>query len=138
MENGKREEEVYDRAKEVKQFEDSKTGVKRLLDSGNTSIPRFLIRPPESLPCTAVAPPPATNIIPTIILSGFESDHRSIINHGIPSKIIDWTIASIKAFNEQPPEMKVLHYCHDMGRSVSYSSNYDLYVSKAASWRTRL
>ncbi|KAJ4974143.1 hypothetical protein NE237_007317 [Protea cynaroides] len=154
MENGRQAEEGYDRAKEIKQFDDSKMGVKGLLDSGITSIPRFFIHPPESLPCTAAigTPPPASNIIPTIDLSGFESDRRSIIidqirdasgklgffqvtNHGIPSEIIDRTIAGIKAFNEQPPEMKVLHYSRDMGSSVLYSSNYDLYISKAASWR---
>ncbi|KAJ4974198.1 hypothetical protein NE237_007372 [Protea cynaroides] len=44
-------------------------------------------------------------------------------------------IAGIKAFNEQSPEMKVLHYNRDMGRSVSYSSNLDLYISKVATWR---
>ncbi|KAJ4973577.1 hypothetical protein NE237_006751 [Protea cynaroides] len=154
MENGRDEEEVYDRAKELKQFDDSKMGVKGLVDSGITSIPRFFIHPPEYLPCTAsvAAPLPASIIIPTIDLSGFESDRRSIIvdrirdassklgffqvtNHGIPFEIIDRTIAGIKAFNEQPQEIKVLHYNRDMGCSVSYSSNYDLYISKAASWR---
>ncbi|KAJ4973327.1 hypothetical protein NE237_006501 [Protea cynaroides] len=153
MENG-RGEEGYDRAKEVKQFDDSKMGVKGLLDFGITSIPRFFFHPPESLPCTAtiVAPPPASNLIPTIDLSGFESVRRSIIvqqirdassklgffqvtNHGIPSDIIDRTIAGIKAFNEQPSEIKMLHYNRDTGRSVSYFSNFDLYRSKAATWK---
>ncbi|KAJ4974858.1 hypothetical protein NE237_008032 [Protea cynaroides] len=157
MENGRDEEEVYDRAKELKEFDDSKTGVKGLLDSGITSIPRFFIYPPDSLPCTTAitGPPPASNVIPTIDLSGFELDRRSIIidqirhassklgffqvtNHGIPSEIIDRTIAAIKAFNEQPPEIRVLHYSRDIERSVSYSSNFDLYVSKAASWRDTL
>ncbi|KAJ4974573.1 hypothetical protein NE237_007747 [Protea cynaroides] len=154
MENGRGEVEVYDRAKEVKQFDDSKIGVKGLLDSGITTIPRFFIHPPESLSCTAAiaAPPPTSNIIPIIDLSGFDSDRRSIIldqirdassklgffqvtNHGIPAEIIDRTMASIKAFNEQPPEIKALHYNRDMERSVSYSSNFDLLISKAASWR---
>ncbi|KAJ4974968.1 hypothetical protein NE237_008142 [Protea cynaroides] len=154
MEYERREEEEYDRAKELKQFDDSKTGVKGLIESGITSIPRFFIHPPESLPSTAniAAPPPVSNIISTIDLSGFESDRRSIIvdqihdassklglfqviNHGIPSETIDRTIAGIKAFNEQPPEIRMRHYSRDIGRSVSYSSNFDLYRSKAATWK---
>ena len=40
----------YDRAKEVKEFDETKAGVKGLVDSGVTKVPRFLIHPPESLP----------------------------------------------------------------------------------------
>ncbi|XP_043696032.1 1-aminocyclopropane-1-carboxylate oxidase homolog 4-like [Telopea speciosissima] len=159
MENGRGEEEGYDRAKEVKQFDDSKIGVKGLVDSGITSIPRFFIHPPDSLSCTATptataiaASPPASNPIPTVDLTDFDSDRRSIIvdqirdasrtlgffqvtNHGIPSEVIDRTIAAIKGFNEQSVDIKALHYNRDVGRSVSFSSNFDLYTSKAANWR---
>jgi hypothetical protein len=33
----------YDRAKEVKEFEEIKAGVKGLIDSGVTKIPRFFV-----------------------------------------------------------------------------------------------
>ena len=39
----------YDRTKAVKEFDDSKIGVKGLSDSGVTSIPAFFVHPPESL-----------------------------------------------------------------------------------------
>ncbi|KAH7839981.1 hypothetical protein Vadar_010958 [Vaccinium darrowii] len=39
----------YDWAKQVKEFEDTKAGVKGLVDSGITTLPRFLIHPPESV-----------------------------------------------------------------------------------------
>lgn len=35
----------YDKAKEVKEFDDTKAGVKGLVDSGVTKIPRFFIHP---------------------------------------------------------------------------------------------
>ncbi|XP_043696033.1 1-aminocyclopropane-1-carboxylate oxidase homolog 1-like [Telopea speciosissima] len=154
MKNGSGEEEGYDRAKEVNQFDDSKLGVKGLVDSGITSIPRFFIHPPDSLTATttAIAAPPPANPIPIIDLSGFDSDRRSIIidqirdasrslgffqvtNHGIPSEVLDRTITAIKAFNEQPTEIKALHYNREIGRSALFSSNFDLYRSKAATWR---
>ncbi|KAG6656261.1 hypothetical protein CIPAW_04G009800 [Carya illinoinensis] len=39
----------YNRMKEVKEFDESKIGVKGLSDLGITSIPRFFIQPPETL-----------------------------------------------------------------------------------------
>uniref|UniRef100_A0A2N9G2Z0 Isopenicillin N synthase-like Fe(2+) 2OG dioxygenase domain-containing protein n=1 Tax=Fagus sylvatica TaxID=28930 RepID=A0A2N9G2Z0_FAGSY len=41
--------ESYDRANDVKRFDDSKVGVKGLVDSGITTIPRFFVHPPETL-----------------------------------------------------------------------------------------
>ncbi|CAI0434368.1 unnamed protein product [Linum tenue] len=38
----------YDRAADVKAFEDTKAGVKGLVDAGLTTIPRFFIHPPEN------------------------------------------------------------------------------------------
>ena len=39
----------YDRAKAVKEFDDSKMGVKGLSDSGVTTIPDIFVHPPETL-----------------------------------------------------------------------------------------
>ncbi|KAE9465599.1 hypothetical protein C3L33_02493, partial [Rhododendron williamsianum] len=39
----------YDRMKEVKEFDESKMGVKGLSDSGITTIPKFFVHPPETL-----------------------------------------------------------------------------------------
>ena len=150
--------EEYNRAKEVKQFDDSKMGVKGLVDSGLTTIPRIFIHPPETLsdlkPTSQTRPDSIS--IPTIDLSGcYDSDLRSTIadqisraaresgffqitNHGIPSETIDSTIAAIKAFHEQPTEIKARFYSRKMGSGASYFSNHDLYQSKAASWRDTL
>ncbi|KAJ4960008.1 hypothetical protein NE237_019918 [Protea cynaroides] len=143
----------YDRATAVKQFDESKIGVKGLVDSGATTIPPFFVHPPENL-CnsTPSTTPPASDIIPVVDFTGVHSDRRSsiveqirdaarefgffqVINHGIPSDIINSTIGAIKAFNEQPTEVKSQYYTRDMGRGVCFSTNYDLYQSKAANWR---
>jgi hypothetical protein len=146
----------YDRAKEVKRFDDSKVGVKGLVDSGITTIPRLFVHPPETLSDLKPGSEARTGpdvVIPTIDLSGVDSDARrsvivdeirrasssygffQIVNHGVPLGVLDRTMASIKGFHEQPTEMKERFYRRDIGTGVSYLSNVDLYSSKAASWR---
>ncbi|KAL7247763.1 hypothetical protein ACSBR2_002633 [Camellia fascicularis] len=62
----------YDRMKEVKEFDDSKIGVKGLSDSGVTAIPKFFIQPPETL---STLKPSSFNTggIPVIDLSNINS-----------------------------------------------------------------
>ena len=145
-------DEEYDRVKAVKQFDESKLGVKGLLDSGITTIPRFFIHPPEVLAQLKPASVTGPDLIPTIDLSGVDSPNRSlivdqirrasssfgffqIINHGVPLGVLDRTMASIKGFHEQPTEIKARYYRRGIGNGVSFISNVDLYNSKAASWR---
>ncbi|KAK2635558.1 hypothetical protein Ddye_030350 [Dipteronia dyeriana] len=42
--------ETYDRAKDIKEFDDAKIDVKGLVDSGITTIPRFFLHPPQPYP----------------------------------------------------------------------------------------
>ncbi|KAF3432122.1 hypothetical protein FNV43_RR26861 [Rhamnella rubrinervis] len=143
----------YDRANEVKLFDESKKGVKGLVDSGLTTIPRFFIYPPETL--SDLKPDshtrPESISIPIIDLSGSRSaivDQISraarefgffqIINHGIALETIERTISAIKAFHEQPTEIKAPFYRREVRNCVRYFSNIDLYHSEAASWRDTL
>lgn len=140
----------YDRTKAVKEFDDSKIGVKGLVDSGIDSIPSFFHHPPETL-ADLKPSVDATVDIPVVDLSADRSlvvdqiKHAAnefgffqIINHGIPTSVIDHTIESVRAFHEQPTETKSRFYGRDIGTGVAYSSNFDLYQSKAASWRDTL
>ncbi|XP_038697210.1 1-aminocyclopropane-1-carboxylate oxidase homolog 1-like [Tripterygium wilfordii] len=144
----------YDRLKDMKAFDESKAGVKGLVDSGITSIPPFFIHPPDSL-STIVRTSSNPNIIPTIDLSGVYSDKRpvlvqqvahacrelgffQIVNHGIPLKVMENMIGAVKSFHEQPTEIKSRIYSRDFNRSVHFSSNIDLFNCKAASWRDTL
>ncbi|GMI65062.1 hypothetical protein like AT5G59530 [Hibiscus trionum] len=61
-------ENHYDRAEEVKRFDALKIGVKGLVDSGLTTIPRFFVHPPETL--SDLKTKPKSVVIPTIDLSG--------------------------------------------------------------------
>lgn len=140
----------YDRAKEVKEFDESKIGCKGLVDSGATTIPRFFIHPLESLPVKP-SQPSSSCLIPTVDLSHPRSEivHQirdaartwgffQVIHHGIPVSVLDGAISAVRSFNELPTELKLQHYSRSMAHGVSFSTNFDLYRSKAATWRDTL
>ncbi|XP_006354507.1 1-aminocyclopropane-1-carboxylate oxidase homolog 1-like [Solanum tuberosum] len=146
----------YDRLKELKAFDDTKAGVKGLVDSGIVEIPRIFIRPPDEL-VEELTQGKSTLHCPVIDFSGIEvQDHRKkvvdeireasekwgffqLINHGISSSVLEGMIDGIRKFHEQDAEVKKEYYSRDFtSRRVRYESNFDLYQSKAANWRDTL
>ncbi|KAK1262975.1 hypothetical protein QJS04_geneDACA012016 [Acorus gramineus] len=136
----------YDRAREVKEFDESKIGVKGLVDAGSATIPRIFHHPSHNLPSKTHHPHQLS--IPTIDLSlphptlvdlirdasrnwGF----FNVVHHGIPQSVLDRTISAVRSFNELPTEAKSKYYTRDPKASVTFSTNVDLYRSEAASWR---
>ncbi|KAI6686026.1 hypothetical protein NL676_031939 [Syzygium grande] len=140
-------QEAVDRAQELRRFEESKIGVKGLVDSGLTSLPPLFVHPPETLSGLRPARP-GPDPIPTVDLSGCGSGRRpsvveelgffQVVNHGVPAEVLDRTIAAVKAFHEQPAAAKARIYRREMDTGVAFFSNLDLFHSKAASWRDTL
>ncbi|KAI4313712.1 hypothetical protein L6164_026668 [Bauhinia variegata] len=144
--------EQNDKVKELKQFYETKTGVKGISDSGNDSIPSFFHYPPEAV---AKIKPTSLPEIPVIDLAGFDSpDSRpaivdkirtacttfgffQIINHGVPLELFDRTLAAVKAFFELPAEGKASFYREKTER-VSLGYNLDMNATKTANWRDTL
>ncbi|KAA8543354.1 hypothetical protein F0562_021151 [Nyssa sinensis] len=142
----------YDRAKEVEEFDETKAGVKGLLDSGVVKIPRIFIHPPENLQSASLDTSSLHFQVPVIDFDGFASGRWKgivseigkaaetwgffqMVNHGVPVSVIDEMIEGVRRFHEQPREVKMEWYSRDPKERVRYYCNGDLHVSKAANWR---
>ncbi|KAH7655991.1 Iron/ascorbate family oxidoreductases protein [Dioscorea alata] len=136
-----------DRMIALKEFDDTKTGVKGLVDSGITSLPAIFH---HHNMCLSI--PSATHLsIPIVDLSlprpmAIDLIHSAcrdwgifqLINHGIPLSTIDNTISAVRSFHELPPAIRSQHYKRDRSAAFRYFSNPDLFLSSAATWKDTL
>ncbi|GAB2210206.1 hypothetical protein Droror1_Dr00015466 [Drosera rotundifolia] len=144
-----------DRFSELKSFDETKAGVKGLVDDGVSTIPRIFILPPHLFNPT----PPyttKTNItIPTIDLDAVskndvgsrrviveqvrESSEKlgffQVVNHGIPFGVLEAMLGGVRGFYEQDDELKKRYYTRDVSRRFVYNSNFDLFSGPGANWR---
>ncbi|TKW04509.1 hypothetical protein SEVIR_7G114500v4 [Setaria viridis] len=146
----------YDRRRELQAFDDTKAGVKGLVDAGVTAIPSIFHHPPESLEDTTTSPPSCTDgafAIPVVDLSAAarredvvaQVRHAAgtvgffhVVNHGVPEGLMAGMLAGARRFNEGPAEAKRALYSRDQARKVRFGSNFDLFQSAAANWRDTL
>ncbi|KAJ0969151.1 hypothetical protein J5N97_022028 [Dioscorea zingiberensis] len=135
----------FDRVKALKEFDDTKAGVKGLVDSGITTIPAIFRHPhlhhdlsPAashlSIPTVDLSLPRST-VIDHIVSASKQWGFFQVVNHGIPLSAIENTISAIRSFHELPADVRSQHYTRERVGGVSYSSNLDLFRARAASWR---
>ena len=141
---------------EIKAFDDTKLGVKGLVDAGVTKIPRIFIRPQHYLQDKLVCEDSQFSI-PTIDLQGVTSDailrakaiekiqnacekwgFFQIVNHGIPKSDLEEMLAGVRRFHEQDAEVKKEFYTRDLRKKVLFLSNFDLFQAPTATWRDTL
>ncbi|XP_026452854.1 1-aminocyclopropane-1-carboxylate oxidase homolog 1-like [Papaver somniferum] len=145
--------EAYDRMKELIAFDDTKAGVKGLIDSGIQILPRIFHRPPADI--IANEKPRSHFKIPTIDLGGdkkYDSEHRKmiveqirdasekwgffqVVNHGFPQNVMDEMTEKFRLFNEQTTEVKTKYYGRYVSQKPVYFSNFDLFQAPSANWR---
>ncbi|KAI8005393.1 hypothetical protein LOK49_LG08G02765 [Camellia lanceoleosa] len=148
-------EPEYDRRSELKAFDDSKAGVKGLLDAGVTKIPRIFIHDKSMLPDSHKSGSVISQFsVPIIDFEGINkgvAQHGEIIdkvrdacekwgffqvvNHGIPISIMDNMIDGVRRFHEQVTEVKKQFYSRDVTKKIIYNSNFDLYQARVSNWR---
>ncbi|CAN7039256.1 unnamed protein product [Brassica oleracea var. botrytis] len=148
---------ALDRSTQLKAFDETKTGVKGLVEAGISEIPAIFHAPPSTI--TTQKPPSSSQFtIPTIDLQGGSTDSISrrslvekigdaaerwgffqVINHGIPLNVMDRMKEGVREFHELDPEVRKGFYSRDSSSSnMLYMSNFDLYNSPAANWRDTL
>lgn len=140
----------------LKAFDDTKAGVKGLVDAGVTAVPAIFHHPPESLNDAPTHPHGHQFAIPVIDLAGLVTPSGrasvvgavtaaaetvgffQVVNHGVPETAMSGMLAALRSFNEEPAEAKRPYYSRDPGRRARYDSNFDLFQSRAASWHDTL
>ncbi|XP_020964951.1 1-aminocyclopropane-1-carboxylate oxidase homolog 1 isoform X3 [Arachis ipaensis] len=140
-----------DRMSELKAFDDTKGGVKALVDGGVTKIPTMFYHPLDKFPNSSNT---EHSLIPVIDLEGVAKDPITrqqvisrireasetwgffqVVNHGIPGSVLEEMKEGIKRFFEQDVEVKKEVYSRDNTKPFFYNSNFDLYTSSALNWR---
>ncbi|XP_056694736.1 1-aminocyclopropane-1-carboxylate oxidase homolog 1 isoform X2 [Spinacia oleracea] len=142
-----------DREAELRAFDETKLGVKGIVDAGISTIPSIFINP-TSQKNNAVDKDVRFDV-PIIDLHGGENciDHRKkvveeireasetwgffqVVNHGISDMILEEMFKGVRGFFELDNDVKKGYYSRDYGSGkFTYHSNADLYTSIAANWR---
>ncbi|KAL8525130.1 hypothetical protein ACS0TY_014666 [Phlomoides rotata] len=146
---------VASKFEQLKAFDETKAGVKGLVDAGIKKIPQIFVLPQDKDSTIGRGDTEKGRIsIPVIDLEGVENDSRiheevvekireacerwgffQVVNHGIPVSVLEEMLSGVRRFYEQDTETKKLYYTRDVERKVVYNSNFDLYSAAAANWR---
>ncbi|KAL3506085.1 hypothetical protein ACH5RR_031467 [Cinchona calisaya] len=147
------EQPHYDRKSEIRAFDETKAGVKGLVDAGITKVPRIFIHPQGSLD-EILNTRKEQFTFPVIDVDGIGRNanrHKQmvdkvrdasetwgffhVINHGIPVSVMEEMIRGVRRFFEQDTEVKKQWYTRDSTKRVVHNCNFDLHSSPAANWR---
>ena len=152
-------EHVYDRHKELKLLDESKEGVKGLVDAGLTKVPKIFIHDKIhehnnkhtsstnlSIPIIDFGPlftnPTSSSsrldIIEKVKYASEKWGFFQVVNHGIPFTVLDEMIDGVLRFHEQDTEVKKEFYSRDITKRAYFNTNFDLYVTPAVNWRDSL
>lgn len=137
-------------------FDATQSGVKGLIDTGISKIPRIFVRTCNEL-AQELTRDTAQVKVPLVDLTDIYSDTErrkliieemriasetwgffQVMNHGIPQAILDEMIDGVNKFNDAEAEEKRKYYTRDPKRRVKFCTNFDLFTSKTANWRDTL
>ena len=144
-----------ERVKTLKAFDETKLGVKGLVDAGITKIPRIFYHPSDKIKKASESRDASKYYtIPVIDLANIHEDPRArervvesvrnasetmgffqIVNHSIPMSILKEMKDGVERFFEQDSEVKKEFYTREQ-KPFMYNSNFALYTSQASTnWK---
>ncbi|GAU18223.1 hypothetical protein TSUD_175640 [Trifolium subterraneum] len=143
---------TYDVEDEWKAFDDSKAGVKGLVDSRISKIPCIfhtrklditenssndskLSVPIIDLKDIRANPARRVEVIDQIRSACHEWGFFQVINHGIPVSVLDEMIDGIRRFHEQDADIRKEFYTRDRKKRVKYFSNGSFFPGQPVNWR---
>ncbi|CAN1281719.1 1-aminocyclopropane-1-carboxylate oxidase homolog 1 [Linum perenne] len=137
------------RLSELKAFDETKAGVKGLVDAGIKQIPKIFHAPPHFLH-NGTPDDPNDFVFPVIDI-GEGQDRKlvverireasekwgffQVVNHGIAESVLEEMKSGVQRFHEQDLEIKKQFFTRDPTKTVVYNSNYDLYTAPVTNWR---
>lgn len=144
----------YDRGSELKAFDETKAGVKGLVDAGINYVPRIFTHPKDDLQDSVSSSEGGQFKLPIIDLDGMDKDpirrrqiidqvrdasetwgFFQIVNHGIPVTLMNEMLEGVRQFYEQDTEVKKLWYTRNNLSRFIHNSNFDLFSAPVTNWR---
>ncbi|PHU14353.1 1-aminocyclopropane-1-carboxylate oxidase -like protein [Capsicum chinense] len=149
------DEHSYDRTSELIAFDNTRAGVKGLVDAGVTKVPKIFYTPEDAYTKACPNDPEKTQLnIPVIDLDVISKDpvqrkeivekirdasevwgFFQVVNHGIPQSVLEEMLNGVRRFYEQDTEVKKQWYTRNTSKRVVHNSNFDLFRAASANWR---
>jgi len=146
---------AYDHVAELRALDATFAGVRGLVASGATRVPRIFRVPDPEQPPRPSAPGQRPPCIPTVDLAA--ADHEAVVaavrraaaewglflvtGHGVPGEVAAAALGAARAFHDADGgegSEKARLYTRDLAKAVKYNCNFDLYESSVANWRDTL
>ncbi|TYH55833.1 hypothetical protein ES332_D09G263700v1 [Gossypium tomentosum] len=146
----------HDWKTELMAIDQSKSGIKGLVDAGLAKLPRVFVHDHLNLNIKSGPAPDNVNI-PVIDFAGVNTDSTlramiideirnacmkwgffQVVDHGIPVITLEEMINGIRWFHEQEPEAKEKLYSRDESKKVTFNTKIDMSQTMAAYWRDTL